>query len=157
MSLDPKNYRTWDRLDLHPVFGPDRSNIASWSYDPSQYSSLTGYGVFLPEWYVHVDPAPPVHVQIATAKRDLENLASACREIEKAFADIRYELVVLDDFTTYVWVRHARFEIELYPGLFGEETVLKMFVERPRLKEEEFDFVSVSSVIQTLSDLLSNT
>ncbi|QDU54125.1 hypothetical protein [Aeoliella mucimassa] len=154
MSLDPKNYRTWKSLGEHPVFGPLKTNIESWSHDASQYGDLSNYRGFLPEWYVHLDPAPPVTVQIATAERDLQNLASVCCGIERAFGDICYELVVCDDFTVFVWVRHTMFGIELYPGLFGEATLLRMFVDHPKVDCAEFDFTNVSNVVETLTELL---
>lgn len=156
MSFDPRNYPTWDRLESHPVFGLDKPNIESWSHDPSQYSNLASYGVFLPEWYVHLDPAPSKHDQTATAKRDLANLASACRQIENRFGSFRYELVVLDDFTTYVWVRHESFDIDLFPGTYGEEDRLIMFVDRPCSQENEFRFRSAFQLVETLSQRLSN-
>ena len=118
MTLDPTDYTTWTAFSAHPIFGDSKARITEWSHDPSCYSDLDDYGQFIPEHYVHVDPAPPVREQLQAADRDIANLASTCAQIEQTFGPIKYEMVILDDFTIYVWVRHARFVVEIYPNNF---------------------------------------
>ena len=113
MALDPTDFTTWTAFGDHPIFSTEKSNITAWSLDPSRYCELNYYGQFMPDCYVHVDPAPPVEEQLETASRDIANLALVCAEIEHAYGKIKYELVILDDFTVYVWVQHPRFSIDI--------------------------------------------
>jgi hypothetical protein len=153
MRLDPTNYRTWSAFEDHPIFGPSKSSIKTWSHDPSRYCNLEAYGRFWPEHYVHIDPAPPLEYQERIAQRDIANLADACQQIESRFGDIRYELVILDDLTAYVWLSHERFLIEVFPGLPKEGPILKMFVDVPDIDEAEQDCPSVPILVETLSQL----
>lgn len=156
MSLDPANFRTWTAFEDHPIFGPDKSKIQSWSNDASQYSDLDSYGRFLPGYYVHIDPAPSVDVQQRTARRDIENLASACDQIEKTFGAICYELVVLDDLTVFVWIRHKQFSVEVYPCFPDEDAILRMFVDMPNGDELEIDGLSVPILVDKLCQSLGD-
>ncbi len=154
MAFDPTDYTTWTAFSDHPIFGDTKSRITEWSHDPSSYSESDSYGQFMPEWYVHVDPAPPIDEQRELANRDIANLASACAQIKHAYGQIKYELVILDDFTVYVWVQHPRFTLDIYPNNFPDETaVLKLIVDSPEL-ESEHDCHSVVNVIETLRQVI---
>lgn len=103
---------------------------------------------------MHVEPAPRVEYQQQIAQRDIANLASACEQIETAFGKIRYELIILDDFTSYVWISHQQFLIEVYPSFPYEKTILKMFVYNPDIDEVEHDCPSVPILVETMSQML---
>jgi hypothetical protein len=151
MTLDPTDYTTWTAFGDHPIFGDTKSRIADWSHDPSCYCEPDSYGQFMPECYVHIDPAPPIISQQKAAESDIYNLAATCAEIEKSFGQINYELVVLNDFTTYVWIQHAQFAIELYPNNFpGKKYILKMFIDSPDVDESEYDCQTVTEVVKAL-------
>ncbi len=154
MTLDPTNHRTWIAFEDHPIFSPEKSNIEAWSHDSTRYCDLDDYGRFWPDHYVHIDPPPSVDAQKRIAKRDIANLASACERIETAFGHVRYELVVLDDFTAYVWISHARFTIEIYPDFPDENTIIKMFIDTPDMRASEHSCRSVQMLLETLSQLL---
>jgi|GEM_PF-2628454 len=153
MSLDPKNYMTWNAFQDHPIFGHDKSNIEAWSHDPDRYGDLNYYGRFWPEHYVHIDPAPPLDYQKQIAERDIANLRLVCQQIESAFGRIRYELVVIDDFTAYVWISCPRFFIQVYPCFPDKELVLKLYIDRPDIGVAEYDCESVSILVERLSQL----
>jgi hypothetical protein len=150
MALDPTDHTTWTAFGDHPIFADTKSRIAEWSHDPSCYCEPDSYGQFMPHYYVHVDPAPPIHEQLQIAERDIKNLASVCSQVENAFGPIKYELVILDDFTVYVWVQHPRFSIDIYPNNFSDETaIIKLIVESPGV-ESEYECQTVMDVIATL-------
>ncbi len=110
----------------------------------------------MPEYYIHVDPAPPIDQQLKIAERDIRNLAFTCAEIERRFGEITYELVILDDFTVYVWVRHSQFAIELYPNNLGDGNhILKMFIDSPDVEASERDCQTVTEVIESLRQIIS--
>ena len=96
MTFDPTDWQTWTGFDDHPIFGRDRSRIADWSLDPSQYSDLNNYSRFMPEWYVHVDPRPSTESQRENAAQDIVNLAESCERIIKLYGDTSHEMVILD-------------------------------------------------------------
>lgn len=154
MVLNPTDYTTWTDFADHPIFGEAKSDINDWSLDPSRYCEGKYYGQFIPEWYVHVDPAPPVDEQRELAHRDIANLASVCAYTEQVFGHLKYELVILDDFTVYVWVRHSRFSIDVYPNNYPCETaIIKMLIDSPGV-ESEHDCQTVMDVVTTLRRLI---
>ena len=135
--FDPCDYRTWKRLEDHPIFCVHKKTlIADWSKDPSQYSELPTYSKFMPEFYVHVDPAPDVSVQSAVLERDLKNLAGVCEQIIDRFGPAQHELVVMDDFTLFVWLRNERLDLCVYPMLPEDQAILVMFVHSPFIGDE---------------------
>ncbi|MDB2687683.1 hypothetical protein N9Y42_10775 [Mariniblastus sp.] len=136
MAMLPTDYRTWTALADHPIFGPAKSLITDWSADPSQYCDLTSYSDFMPECYVHVDPAPPESEQRAIATRDLANLRDACRQITEFYGPSIHELVILNDFTVFIWLKNHRFHITVYPMLGLENHMLMLFIESPVSIEE---------------------
>jgi len=90
----------------------------------------------MPEWYVHIDPAPPVSQQFAVASRDLANLREACRRIIETYGLTTHELVILDNFTVYVWLNNPCFHIVIYPMLGLEKYMLMLFIESPVTVDE---------------------
>ena len=157
MPLDPTNYATWTTFGDHPIFGDTKCRIDDWSHDPSLYSELDAYGQFLREWYVHVDPAPPTHEQVQIAEYDIKILASVCAEIEHVFGAIIYELVILDDFTVYIWVEHPRFSVNVWPACCRNREDTELFVvinESPDLESEHY-CQTVKEVISTLYRAIS--
>ncbi len=131
MTFDPNDFRTWTQFDDHPIFGQHKANIAEWSLDASQYCKLSAYSTFMPEWYVHTDRPLPVAEQRAIASRDLINLANACRRIIETYGPTSHEVVILDDFTVYVWLKNERFHIEFYPMMPTDCGILLLFIESP--------------------------
>ena len=85
----------------------------------------------MPEWYVHVDPAPPESDQRTIATRDLSNLRDACRQIIESYGPSTHELVILNDLTVFVWLKNPRFHITVYPVLDLESHILMLFIESP--------------------------
>ena len=137
MLLDPKDYRTWTVFADHPIFDKERDSIEEWSHDASRYSELKNYGVWMPECYIHITPSPSLDIQSALAKQDIEELASCLLALEQAFGSITYELVILDDFTVYVWVAGNGFALEIYPNNLMEPNYrFLMFIEHPVLVDE---------------------
>ena len=104
----------------------------------------------MPGYYVHVDPAPPIDRQLQIAERDLRNLTSACAEIERTFGQIKYEMVILDDFTVYVWVRDARFSVELYNSFPDEDYLFKMYIDSPEVEASERDCQTIAELVEIL-------
>ena len=154
MAFDPTDYKTWTSFSDHPIFGETKHAIDQWSHDPSRYDDLNSYTQFLPQWYVHVDPAPPESEQLKAARRDIAQLCETCTAIESAFSPIRYELVVLDDFTVYLWIEHERFHIELYPNSYGRESFpIRLFIESPSALEDEFECAASLDVVEILRGL----
>ena len=90
----------------------------------------------MPEWYVHVDPPPPVAEQQEIATRDIGNLQDACRRIIETYGPTSHELVILDDLTVFVWLKNPRFQIVVYPMLGLEDYMLMLFIESPVSVEE---------------------
>ena len=97
---------------------------------------LQTFGQLKPEWYAHVDPKLPVEQQCQIVKQDLRILADACEKVIKTFGEASYELVVLDDFTIFVWLKSEMISISIYPLQFDEEFKLMPFVDDPVLAEE---------------------
>ncbi len=149
MTFKPTDWRTWNRLDDHPIFGQEKSLIAKWSNDPSQYCELNTYSRFMPEWYIHVDPQPPVAVQRAIATRDITNLADACKSIVERYGNSAHEIVVLDDFTVFVWLKNNRFSITIYPLQLDEEYKLMLFAESP-VKINELRCKDVNDLVDSI-------
>ncbi len=136
MMLSPTDFKTWKRLDDHPIFGAGKANISDWSHDPDQYGRLENFGQFKPEWYAHVDPELPVEQQRQIATQNLRNLADACDKVIETYGDVTYELVVLDDFTVFVWLKNETISISIYPLQFDDEFKLMLFLDAPVLAEE---------------------
>jgi hypothetical protein len=154
MMLDPTNYRTWNDFKDHPIFSSSKSAIEKWSHDSSRYCELNTYNHFWPDYYVHVDPQPPIEYQVQVAQRDIFNLATVCNEIENRFGVIIYELVILDDFTAYVWISHRNFAIEIYPTMPDDDGILKLFIDRPEIHSSEHSCSSAHILVETLAELL---
>jgi hypothetical protein len=151
MPLNPTNHTTWTAFSDHPIFGPTKWNINDWSLDPARYCALDSYGQFMFEHYIHTVHTPPSVEQRLIAARDITNLASTCAQIEQAFGQIKYELVILDDFTVYVWVQHPRFSVEIYPNNFPTEIgILKLFIDAPPTLAEEHQCKTAGDVIEAL-------
>lgn len=98
MSFEPTDWKTWTRLEDHPIFGPKKSQIADWSLEPTFYCELGNYGTFMPEWYMHLLPPPPIEIQRAAATSDIAILSDACRQVIENFGSCLHELVILDNF-----------------------------------------------------------
>ena len=90
----------------------------------------------MPEWYVHVDPAPPESEQRAIAARDLANLQGACCRIIETYGPTIHELVILDDFTVFAWLKNPRFDITIYPKLGVDNYRLMLCIESPVSADE---------------------
>lgn len=136
MPLDPKNYRTWTAFSDHPIFGNERASVAKWSHDASRYCELKGYGAWMPEGYVHVEPPPALEIQLTAAKQDIEELSACCQALEGAFGRITHELIILDDFTVYVWAAGDEFSIDFYPNLLEPGYRFLVFFEKPNQLDE---------------------
>lgn len=155
-AFDPTDYTTWTTFGDHPIYGPTKSQIAEWSLDPSQYSSLDDYGDFMPEYYVHLVTAPAVEKQVEIADRDIANLASACEQIQNVFGKTQYEMVILDDLTVYVWLRQQRFAVEIYPiELPNEDNILTLWIDSPEVEVCEYRCRTVPEVVEALRQVVS--
>lgn len=151
MPFDPTDHSTWTTFSDHPIFGETKSVIAEWSLDPSQYCDLGNYGHFMPEWYVHFDPPPSKEEQLRIANRDILNLSSVCAALKKAFGRIEYELVILDDFTVYVWVKNPDFTVEIYPNHDSERKgIVQLFAETLNDVIEEYYCATANDVVARL-------
>lgn len=155
MTFNPTNYTTWNAFGDHPIFGLTKSNITDWSLDPSRYCELKYYGQFMPNCYVHIDPVLPVDEQLKIASHDITNLALACAQIEQTFGQIKYELVILNDFTVYVWIQHQRFSIEIYPNNFPDEDgIMTVFIDLPNVNASEHTCGTVATLTKVLHDAI---
>lgn len=156
MTLDPTDYTTWTTFSDHPIFGDTKFRITEWSHDPSRYCELLSYGHFMPECYVHILPTLPVEEQQRIADRDIRIFANACAEIERIFGEVIYELVILDDFTAYLWVKHSRFEIELYTGKdIRSDHIITMFIDSPDVDDSECACRSTTELVTRLQGALT--
>ena len=139
MQFDPTNWQTWDQIANHPIFTERKTQIHEWSYDPTKYSPLADYSGSISDHYLPFDPPQPKIVNDAAALLDITNLADVCRLIKEIYGIIAYEIVVLDDFTVYVWVKHDLIEIEVYPVHFDNDYKLLLFAKKPvEIEEERF-------------------
>ena len=155
MALDPTDYKTWTALGDHPIFGDSKFRIEEWSHDPSCYCELDSYKEFNLDWYVPVDPAPPADQQLEIANRDIAYLRSTCSQIERLYGTIKHEMVILDDYTVYVWARTAQFSIEIYSiNFLDDDVVLRLFIDRPDVAECEHECRSVEDLINALQQTL---
>ena len=100
--MNPCDYSTWTSFALHPIFSDARSAINEWSHFPQEYSDLGSYSCFMPEWYVHIDPPYPMDVQESVAEADIKSLQTATAKVCALQLLMRYELIVLDDYTVFV-------------------------------------------------------
>ena len=150
MTFDPTDWQTWTRNDDHPIFGDDKSRIANWSHDPSQYCDLNNYSKFMPEWYVHLDPPPSTESQQAIATHDIANLATSCKQIIERYGDTSHEIVILDDFTVFVWMNNEHFSLRIYPLKLDGEYKLMLFAEPP-LEIDELRCRNVNDLVQSLA------
>ena len=103
----------------------------------------------MPECYVHVDPSPSVETQRAIATLDIGNLADACQQIIARYGTTSHEIVILDDFTVFVWLKNNRFSITIYPLQLDAEYKLMLFAETP-LDIDELRCKNVSELVESL-------
>jgi len=149
MKFDPTNWQTWSRYEDHPVFGPEKFQITDWSQDPSQYSDLSTYSRFLPEHYVHLDPPPALESQQKIAIRDIKNLSMSCEQLIGRYGSTTHEMVILDDFTVFVWMKNEHFSLSIYPLQLENEYQLMLFAESP-LDMDEIRCRNVNELVQFL-------
>lgn len=155
MVLDPKDYRTWTAFADHPIFGKERASITEWSHDASRYCELKDYGVWMPECYIHIEPPPALEYQLDAAKQGIEGLSSCCHALETAFGSITHELIILDDFTVYVWVAGDGFALDIYPNsLLQPDCRFLVFLDRP-IQLDEVQCESISGVVATVHNVLT--
>lgn len=147
--FDPTDWQTWTRLDDHPIFGLDKARISTWSHDPSQYCDLDNYTRFDHECYVHIDPPPPADTQRAIATRDTRNLADVCRQITERYGETTHEIVILDDFTVFIWLKNNHFSITIYP-LQLDGFNLMLFAESP-LDIDELRCRNVNELVDSIA------
>ena len=101
----------------------------------------------MPESYVHVTPTLSVDEQQQIAQRDIANLALACEQLQRVFGKLKYELVILDDFTAYAWVQIAQYTLEMYPNPDLKGTaLLKLFIEASNSEVSEYDCHTISEL-----------
>jgi len=104
----------------------------------------------MPEWYVHVDPPPPTESQQAIAAYDIANLATSCKQIIERYGDTSHEIVILDDFTVFVWLKNEYFSLKIYPLQLDGEYKLMLFAESP-IEIDELRCQNVSELVQSLA------
>ena len=135
--LDPSDYKTWTALHEHPAL----ENATEYVY----------------RCYVHVQPPPPPESQRAEAERDLKNLGQVCSELEAAFGEIQVELQVLDDYTVFASVRHALFDVDVYPqDRSYDGAILGVWFDRPTTEDDEVRLRSVAELTPLLREMLSD-
>ena len=103
----------------------------------------------MPEWYVHVDPRPSTESQRENAAQDIVNLAESCERIIKLYGDTSHEMVILDDFTVFVWLKNERFSLEIYPLQLDGQYKLMLFA-KPPLDIDELRCHNVDERVQSL-------
>ena len=106
----------------------------------------------MPEWYVPMEPRLPPDIQLSIAQRDLVNLRTACEHITKTFRETTYELVILDDFTVFVWLKNQGFRISLYPSQGVHGKMFTLFIESP-ITADELPCGSTSELMRRLNSL----
>jgi len=104
----------------------------------------------MPECYVHVDPAPSTEAQRAIATRDIVNLADACQKIIELYGPTAHEIVVLDDFTVFVWLKNVRFSITIYPLQLDGDYKLMLFADSP-VEIDEFRCKTVDELVESIT------
>lgn len=63
MTMNPRDYRTWQFLGDHPIFSSGTA-ASEWSSDPDVYADRHNLPeVYDPRWYVHTHPPYPTSVQ----------------------------------------------------------------------------------------------
>lgn len=151
--MNPRDYNTWTTFADHPIFTNRERPPYEWSSAPAIYDDFR-CKEFLPEWYVHVAPKLPTHIQAAIAERDIKNFAAACQAIHQQFGSVNHELFILDDLTTLVSIRYVDFHIDLYGHDYGDnDQVMAAYLLEPN--ENEFTIDSVSEFVPTLRAILS--
>lgn len=153
LKVNPQDYRTWTSFEDHPIF-TDRERWLRQSMDATNYDGIGDDSRFQSEWYVHVLPQLPVQEQETIARRDIENLVTACSEVEREFGRFDHELFILDDFTTLVRAKAPPFVFEVYPMHDVDDVVLSVFVDEPR--DAEFRLEIPRGIVDGLNRLVAD-
>jgi hypothetical protein len=74
----------------------------------------------MPEWYVHIDPPYPLDVQESVAEADIKSLQTATAKVCTLQPSLRYEVIVLDDFTVFVLFDSPHLRFSVYPLHFDD-------------------------------------
>ncbi len=98
------------------------------------------------EWYVHIDPPYPLDVQESVAEADIKSLQIATAKICALQLSLRYELIVLDDFTVFVLFDSPHLRFSVQPLHFDDRGKYFVGVDRPANLDDERCFSSADGL-----------
>ena len=128
--VDPRNCETWTSISKHPIFSNRKKEIATWSHFPTEYGRLDHYTNFDHAMYCDGYDLDELEQRITTS-RDVDLLKTGCRALESKYPGCKYELIVADDCTISVTLRHDRLDCYFIPSMPDQPPYFALNIDAP--------------------------